>query len=355
MIIYYTFAIIVMILLFLSNWLYKNRRNVNIIDLIILFIVIAFSGSRYYTGTDYGNYYRLFNTNYIEINQINIFSFISPDEIGLYILNNIIKNLLPNSEYAMFWITSVLIYLPLYAFLKKKSNNFGISFLCFILLGHYTMSFNIIKQYIAATFVFIAFVEFYENKKKSTIVYILLAIIFHFSSIIYIPLLYIAKRIKPSFFTYLFFIFFGFLIENVANYILANVSLLSVYNTYINSKGSKIGMILISSVWVLFGSLFLIKKKSLIQLSSINYFYLNMFCLSLTFSIGSISNIYLARVMIPLQYSLFFLLPDYIESIRTRHKKILYLILIIFLLIWFGFYISNYGGVIPYDTYFKYK
>ncbi|NLW41465.1 MAG: EpsG family protein [Tissierellia bacterium] len=344
-----------MSLLLLSNWLYKNRKAINIVDLIILFIVIAFSGSRYYTGTDYGNYYRIFNTNYIVINEINIFSLISPDEIGLYVINNIMKKLLPNSEYVMFWVTSALIYVPLYVFLKKKSGKFWISFLSFILLGHYTMSFNIIKQYIAATFVFIAFVEFYENKKKSTIVYILLAIIFHFSSIIYIPLLYVAKKIKPNFFTFSFFVFSGFLIEYIANYILINVNLLSVYNIFINSKGSKIGMILISSIWVLFGCLLLMKKKSLIQLSSNNYLYLNMFHLSLTFSIGAISNMYFARVTIPLQYSLFFLLPDYIECIKTRYKKILYLLLMIFLFIWFGFYISNYGGVIPYDTYLKYE
>lgn len=349
MFIYYIFAIIVMFLLLMSYYLFKNNK-LNVVDILVLFIVITFAGIRYYTGTDYGNYYKLFNYSYLDFSNLSIFNLISPDEIGLILVCRFFKYFFPNNQFIMFWVTSGLICVPLYIFIKRRSKKFVISFLCFILLGHYTMSFNIIKQYIAATFVFIAFNKFFENKKKSAFFYILLGTTFHYSSILYIPLLFIAKKIKANVSVFLLSIFSGFFINNVVSFILINFSF-STYKIYMNARGSRIGMALMSIIWILFGILLLIKKDSLLQLNSINNLYLNMFFISLIFNIGAISNIYLARLTIPLQYSLFFLIPDYIESIRTKFKKILYLLVVILLYIWYGFYISNYGGVIPYNTY----
>ena len=124
---YYTFYCFISIFLTLIIKISGSTKKWTFLDVIILLILIIFSGMRFNVGTDYGLYYYIYNTyisktfslsNYYSTNQ----------EFGYYLLSWITKNI-SSSPYGIFWTCAIITYIPIYSRIKKESKNF--TFQCY--------------------------------------------------------------------------------------------------------------------------------------------------------------------------------------------------------------------------------
>ena len=106
-------------------------------------------------------------------------------EYGYSIFFRILYKINSNHEIYML-VSSFFIMIPLYYFIKKKSNNELFSLLLFICLGLYNQSFNTIRQFMAMGILLISFSAIKDRKLKLFLFEVSLATLFHTSAIIFI-------------------------------------------------------------------------------------------------------------------------------------------------------------------------
>lgn len=98
------------------------------------------------------------------------------------------------------FITQLLVLLPLvYASVLNRGNISIANSMAIFLLMYYPMSFNIMRQSIAASWFLLAVVCFFCNKKKNGIVFSLVSIIFHTSAVIgfgFFLIVYLVMKIR---------------------------------------------------------------------------------------------------------------------------------------------------------------
>lgn len=98
------------------------------------------------------------------------------------------------------FIMSMLAYIPMLFLFKRKSCNISISVLLFVVAynSYFLESMNIVRQSISTPFLLWAYVLIDEKKYWKSIFCILIAIGFHSSSLIYVPLILVAYYVKLS-------------------------------------------------------------------------------------------------------------------------------------------------------------
>lgn len=178
---YYTlFLLIVLCLLILSNKI-KN----DFFFYILVIITVLFSGLRYDAGNDFFSYYSMI-TNVVDINRLEL------------IPRLLIEIAIAFEQPFLFFLLSSTCYIFSIAyFCKKNSQNKELSFLLFILLPlSFLTSFGYIRQYMSIGFYLVALSLFLNKKKKKSFIFMLLAILSHTSSIIFIPLIILHKIIS---------------------------------------------------------------------------------------------------------------------------------------------------------------
>lgn len=168
--------------------LYRKGRKIRIEDIILSILLILISSLRYDVGSDYFRYLEsaerwvrrfpsikmLFSGEMLEK-----YSF----EIGYKILS-VFANRISDSQYAIFWVVSVLLYIPIVWYCRKKTSNSSIAIAVFLLFGFWGLTLNIMQQALAMMFVLYSY-EALKNKKY--LMFIILAIcaeMFHTSAIV---------------------------------------------------------------------------------------------------------------------------------------------------------------------------
>lgn len=97
-------------------------------------------------------------------------------------------------------VTAILTYMPLYGFIKKWSINPCLSLVVYLSFSvfFFQNSFNVIRNAISASFLLWSIGYITESKYKKAIIPGLIAIGFHYSSLIAIPFLLLAKITKET-------------------------------------------------------------------------------------------------------------------------------------------------------------
>ena len=141
----------------------------------IVFLLLTIPSSlRYFTGTDYGAYLKMFYNH----------SLLERTEIFWKYLYYLIVYLGLPAQF-IFVFSSILIYFPICFILKRKY--FCLSIVLYIILGYYFKSFNILRQMIAVSFIVYGLLEFESRKYLKALFLYLIAIGFHSASLIVIP------------------------------------------------------------------------------------------------------------------------------------------------------------------------
>lgn len=232
------YFIIYLIILFCAFRVYKHTDSEHIFKknrLICLWIFILVAGLRYEIGIDFFSYVERFEESpYLsEIFTVNGFeqAFLSSWEplSSLYFI--VLHSLTGNSQ-IVFFITSIICSILLFKsfdyFCERK--NYLFSVLIYFSFVYLYQEMHALRQALGASMLYWGLIAYSEKKYVQTIASLIIAICFHYSMALFIPIMFfLNKRCSTKAMLYLlflaFFVFFlkirwmNYVIEAIANFI----------------------------------------------------------------------------------------------------------------------------------------
>ena len=351
----YTLIIYNLILLFSTLFAYfatyAFTKIQRLISRLFCFLVLFLPASiRYGIGTDYFAYVDIFN--HIDFDN----SYLEP---GYTFLNVVLSSNGMDSQW-IFIVSSFIIYGVICFGLPRKYYVYYI--LIFVLL-FYLRSYNIIRQSIAVSFIFVACLNYNQNKKLYYLL-VTLASLFHYSAILlyFIGLINAIKIRKNTFFLFVIILVVVVKINLIGLILNSDLVRNSLYGNYIDSEfntqtsiGSGIGIIirtLIPFIIVINGYK-LSKNKNMQLFVWLSYIYILAYSMALQIFI--FKRIVDAFVFVPI------IGFPLICTIFNKHRKLILLMIILL-------FIANYekiildsrsilesgNGVTPYRTIFNF-
>ena len=188
-------------------------------------------------------------------------------ELGWYVLNFIFSRIFDKFDYFLkfvgFAVTTGYIY-GVYKYSEKTL--FSILFIL-VYPSAFGMSFYVLKQSLALSVILYAIHFLNEDKLKGYLLTILIAISFHYSAIIFLPLYWIKKNIENGFSIKLVAIILLFVIgiSRLVSLVSLNNLAGDKYDEYLTSGGNLLPLLLVSFVAFIF-----IVKRRLIYGRNIN-------------------------------------------------------------------------------------
>lgn len=157
---------------------------------LLFFAFVFVGGFRYYVGTDFGGYYKLYNFKWDDI----LLAFKELDEPGLKFVSFIARNIWDDGVSVILLSTLIITFLVFRGISKFDDNNLTISLLIYIFVAGWIFSFNGVRQAFAASIIF-AFAR--VNKNNWILKYVLIcciAFLFHKSALMMLPILLLSHR-----------------------------------------------------------------------------------------------------------------------------------------------------------------
>ena len=320
----------------------NNTKKIGAFDIFILLLLIFVAGLRN-VGTDYMMYkYIYFNPTVSSADKV---------ELGFKLLINIVYYFFNEKYYIFFLICSAISIIPIFMTFKKNCTYFGFALLVFISLGFYTLSFNIVRQFIALS-IFIYALKYIRDKKLiKYIISIMVAILFHTTSLVVLIAYFFGNakiNKKNLIFIFLILLMSGFLFNPIFNFVVNNISIYKMYANY-SGVDAGIGTYLVNFIYIII-ILFNILNYDKITKNNFDKICVKISTISVAFIILSLQNILFARLIY------YFFIPaiipfsnifDFFKDCKT--KKIFKIIIVIILLIVYILNIVSFNGVYPYD------
>lgn len=348
------YIILVSICIFLSNYKIKQLSNSYLIYLILL----LFASVRYGIGYDYFAY-----RDFIEL-EAKDYVYERMEPLSLLFVN-IAKSI--KSTYLYFAFYSLIILYPIYYVSKHNSKVPALSLLLFLLYPSFFLdSMGIIRNAVAFSMIFLTYHFLKRKKIIFSIIFFILAVMNHSSA--YIGLfIFLFYYIHFSRKVYLIALISSFIIgANLTNILSAvsssNPILNAAYNylfLYPKEVGSMKYLILLIGIFVFFcwNRLLKINPKNIVILNYVGlgicFFFIFIKEDTLSYRL---SNFFLLFLLL--------LLPEYINSQKTKTKKRLLVVGFFLSLFCFSFYINITGylakktermNYLPYQTIFYHK
>lgn len=196
--------LIAMLFAYFSNQaLKKDRNGIGILFLILsLFTVCFFAGVRSIdVGADIKTYVTYLQYKYVN-EGVSFFQGMSATKLEiLFSLTVYIASFFKNINITLFFIEFVCA-LPIYLFAYKERKKYAFLYTIFIfLITMYAKSFNLMRQFIAISIIIYSTSFFKRKEYKKTILLYIMAILFHYSSIVCLliyVLIYITEMEKSK-------------------------------------------------------------------------------------------------------------------------------------------------------------
>lgn len=185
----FTYFIYFFILIFGSVFSFCVEKTKNLSNEIffrfLLFLVFFIPAAiRYNIAADYANYKLMYDNG----------TYWAYAEIGFCIICQLLKNLNCSSFWMFFTIAAITHFLICFCI---KKNNFFIFIFFYIAFYGYFNTFDQIRQALALPFIIFSFYSIFEKNYIKTLFYIIIASLFHKSSIIFVFLLpFIGIKVK---------------------------------------------------------------------------------------------------------------------------------------------------------------
>ncbi len=162
----------------------KNKKMFNIAATVLVFAFIGLRDTS--VGADTKVYSKLYYTNYDW----------GEKEFGYTLLTKFFNEL--GVSFNIFLIIiSIFCGICFYVFIQKYSDNYIFSIILFVAIGNFTMFLTGLRQTIAISIIVLAIMAMLERKWYFFFPLVLFASIFHYSSIIFLPV-YFLNRVKFS-------------------------------------------------------------------------------------------------------------------------------------------------------------
>lgn len=323
-----------------------NKKEMGIIDYIILIIMICICGFRYEVGTDYNLY-------------TNMYKYIQSFPRVEFLFEFIIKlfNKYNFSVEFFFFFVSMITLSIIYISIKKNSQKPAESLFLFVCLGFFALQFNIMRQMLAAAIILYGTKYLVSRNLKKYFITVFIAGLIHTTSFIMLPF-YFLSNIKFKRKTLLFAIVLMFATSlmyiPIMNFLTSNISIYSVYsniNDYTFNEAG-IGTYLLILFNLALAIVMIIKKYNLVFYEKKNNIYINMFIFSFFFYFLSLKNTVMIRPGYYFSIYMIFLLPDlYRISSMKKNCKNSTLLVIIFMM-YYILHLISFNEMLPYKTIF---
>lgn len=339
----------------------KSANNISycLIGCVMLSPIIAMFGLRYGIGTDYFSYELIYNavhsasfSKYWTLHNIGDgYFYIEP---GYYILNKI----LPNYR-SLLWVLGILIFVLFLIAVKDYYKKMSIPFALFIYLStQYLYSLNAMRFAIALCFILIGYKALSQDKTSQFVIMILLASLFHTSSLFCFAMLFL-KRFKyksvsstRNFLLFAAILSFPFL-SNILLGMLQNISLFKRYfSTAIYSASDTMndGWLWILHVVPAMVPLLLFCRKEMFGEDDSNTFF-RICIMEIPFRMLGLYNTWYTRFARCAQIGQVILIPLVLSRVQNKNKKIfLYGYYVVWFIFYFGYYaiVNDQGDSLPY-------
>lgn len=348
------FIISMLFAILASNALKKNNKKIGILFLILSLLTVCLIAAFRSTdvGADVKNYtmnlFRLYSQEGYNFIQVEQRTKIEP----LFSLLMCISSVFRNIHVCLFFI-ELACALPIYLFAYKEKEKYSIPLVIFIFLTTmYARSFNLMRQFIAISIIVYSISFLTRKQYKKTLILYIIAILFHYSSIISILAYFViyVVNMKGSkqnrslwiFFILIFIATFSIGIDKIL------VFLPNKYTGYLNSDYAistfsffslvkKLFWICLSAV-VLYGS----KKDENEHSNQLAFFVIlliDMLLYFLSMKVGTFGR--LGNYFLYIGY--FYMIPK-INLVFKQRYFINMLIIIALSLFWYNMTVVNYQG-----------
>ena len=252
-----TYFIVYLILLFFG-FFSINKPNIQYNNikksfLLCFFIFVFVAGLRYEIGYDFFPYRELYE-NYVSLFDLNdnptrFWSYIKDNSIEPLstILIVLLKTITDDSQILFFatsFICSVLLFKTLKFFCEPKF--FFLSLLIYFSFVYLFQEMHALRQALGASFLYFGLCQYVKGYKTTAIIWVVLSCLFHYSMIIFLPLLFVIGKKIPikvqlfligiSFFVFLLRIrWINVFLEHFLQYI-PFVSVISKVDGYMNKE-----------------------------------------------------------------------------------------------------------------------
>lgn len=294
----------------------KSDKKQNFFIFLLLLLLSSFRKN--IVGTDLPTYIDIFKKASI----LNFTDYLHTDmEKGYLIFNQLISYISIHERWFIF-ITSITIMSMISYFILKQSKMIWLSYFLFITLGYYFMTFNTLRQCIAMGILLCSLKKIEERKFFYFLSYYFIAILFHYTSCLFILLYFIypvsinRKFIVTTFISSVLVVLFS---KKVVLFLINKIPKYRFYIDIIHSgEGLKLYFLYLFLFFVLyiFGKNTLKKQKILYQMFAIA---LVLQGLSFYFSVA-------ARLTNYFSISLIILIPNIIFIQKDKRMRAIYLL-----------------------------
>ncbi|WLQ07129.1 EpsG family protein [Arthrobacter oryzae] len=304
-------------------------------------LLITFAGIRYGTGSDYFLYTSLYRA--IIPHSLADSLAVVPQELGWVTLSFLLRGY-TNSPYLLLWLASIMTIVPVLIAIRRQTKDPTLAVFLFFFLGYYALTFNAVRQSIAVSFLLLAD-SYRQESRLKCLLFSAIAVLFHSSALIAILVQLIAMRWKPTWVSVVIVLALGalgsyFLLQSGLAGALAS-SLNPRYETYLDDEGAGLGTWLVLAVRIL-----LIVFAMAAPASKETSRYIAFVTISAVVLLLGTTNVVIARFEPYFGIFLILLLPNVLMN--SRNSVLLRWTLMLGSLIYFGFYILSFNGVVPY-------
>lgn len=351
------FAIFCALLTFIYSVLSKRRKRTFVVyhgqrrellslgDFVVFFIMTTMASIRLNVGSDYYNYYTMFNN--VARNAV-----LTKDDLvgqrGYYLLSYIIKQFTDN-KYAIFAVIAIILYAFLFYWLKSEldAEDRLMAFTCYLFLGFFSNSLNILKQCIAMMFVMCFYKALREKHIFKCIIFAISAVLFHYASFFALVIVGIVTimKIRPSkkmfYLSVAVGVAFAIFLPRIIHLIIRFVPSAAGYEVYIDWRRNNQIRLVLAVVGTAIMYLFLLyniinKREQIKNLNQARYFEITFLIIGLCINIASVRIWVVQRIALYFYQFIILVLPVMLRTIepsrRTRVKRIMWFIMFLFLI-----------------------
>jgi hypothetical protein len=345
-----------------TNILFRNNNKIYVtLILIFLSIFVIFRDSS--VGNDTIEYIRFFYNSH-EITEVISDINVSRYEIGYVIINDLVKTLSDNYT-ILFFVTTMIYFITIGILISKYSKNPLLSITLFYGLGFYFISFNLIRQILALSFIMVGFMMKSNGKNVVSIIFVILATFIHETAIVVLPIFIFYRTIykvlfhnKKRIYTYIVSTMFAILIsvffDNIQNVLFYIFPRYQSYFFSIYSEGTiRLASVLMYTfllVLVFVSSVFnkhyrnSYKSTDILNFSEV-FLYFALMTLFVSFNLNLLD-----RLVYYFSFPILIFYPNVIRTYKNRHLITLGTIILLCIYIsTIVLFRPEWSGIFPYN------
>lgn len=332
----------------ISSYIKINSEELFLLIIFVLLFII--SGIR---GMDVGTDTKTYMTMFYEIGTNNIHSFTSIEPF--FYLINLIFYFICSNPHTIIIVMSLITIASFIFYVYKFSTNYLLSIILFLGLGYFFLSFNISRQFLGLSIMLIALYNYQNNNTKLFILFMILAILTHYSMLVWLPFIIFSKINFNKKRLLLLIIILPICIP-LFLFLLDKIIIYTHYSVYLNEHTSRSLSYYLFLVFKIFCLCLFFYKSDNGFINKKNKVIIYTLLMNIVIDILTLNFAYFARLTYCIEPYLIISIPCLlIEKIEKKYLLVFYIFFFIVGLVFINTVIDNnsFFGIVPYYTFFN--